>query len=61
MEANFIQLEQVKAQKAEEIVYLLDIFDGKMTVNELLNLDIPFLNQLKSAKIKINNEINKKM
>jgi hypothetical protein len=60
MEGNFLKLEEIKAQKAEEIMYLLDIFDGKMTVNELLNLDIPFLNQLKNAKMKINNELRKK-
>jgi hypothetical protein len=60
MEGNFLRLEEIKAQKAEEIMYLLDIFDGKMTINELLNLDIPFLTQLKNAKMKINNELRKK-
>jgi hypothetical protein len=60
MEGNFLKLEELKAQKAEEIIYLLDIFDGKITINELLNLDIPFLTQLKNAKMKINNELRKK-
>jgi hypothetical protein len=60
VEGSFLKLEELKAQKAEEIMYLLDIFDGKITINELLNLDIPFLSQLKDAKIKINNEIRKK-
>jgi hypothetical protein len=50
----------MKSAKAEEIVNLLEIFDGKVTVNELLNLDIPLLIQLKDAKIKINNELNKR-
>jgi len=60
MEENFLKLESVKNEKAEEIVYILDLFDGKITINELLNLDIPYLNQLKNAKIKINNELRKK-
>jgi hypothetical protein len=60
MEANFIKLEQVKAEKAEEVVYLLDLFDGKMTVNELLNMDMPYLSQLKNAKMKINNDLMKR-
>jgi hypothetical protein len=60
MESNFIRLEQVKSEKAEEIVYILDLFDGKITVNEMLNMDIPYLNQLKNAKIKINNDLAKR-
>jgi hypothetical protein len=60
MESNFIRLEQVKAEKAEEIVYILDLFDGKITINEMLNMDIPYLNQLKNAKIKINTDLAKR-
>jgi hypothetical protein len=60
MEANFLRLEQIKADRAEEVVYLLDLFDGKVTVNELLNMDIPYLNQLKNAKIKINSDLAKR-
>jgi hypothetical protein len=41
-------------------MYLLDLFDGKITINELLNLDTPYLNKLRDAKIKINNELRKK-
>jgi hypothetical protein len=60
MEFNFIRLEQVKADKAEEVVYLLDLFDGKITINELLNMEIPYLNQLKNAKIKVNSDLAKR-
>jgi hypothetical protein len=60
IESNFVKLEQLKAEKAEEVVYLLDLFDGKMTINELLNMDIPYLNQLKNAKIKINTDLAKR-
>ena len=55
-----MRLEQVKAERAEEVVYLLDLFDGKITVNELLNMDIPYLNQLKDAKMKVNNDLMKR-
>jgi hypothetical protein len=60
MESNFLRLEQVKAEKAEEVVYLLDLFDGKITVNELLNMEISYLNRLKNAKMKINTDLMKR-
>lgn len=60
MESNFLRLEQVKAEKAEEVVYLLDLFDGKVTINELLNMDISYLNRLKNAKMKINADLMKR-
>jgi hypothetical protein len=60
IEENFLKLESLKNERAEEVVYLLDLFDGKITINELLNLDISYLNQLKNAKIKINNELRKR-
>ncbi len=60
IEGNFLRLEQIKAEKAEEVVYLLDLFDGKITINELLNMEIPYLNQLKNAKIKVNSDLAKR-
>jgi hypothetical protein len=42
------------------LVYLLDLFDGKLSLSEILNLEIPLLNQLKEAKIRINKEIEEK-
>jgi hypothetical protein len=59
IEENFLRLEKVKAEKAEEVVYLLDLFEGKITVNELINMEMPYLNQLRNAKMKINNDIIK--
>jgi len=47
------------SEKSDEIVYILDLFDGKMTINEILNLEIPLLANLKEAKIRINNELKK--
>ena len=43
-----------------EVVYMLDLFDGKLSLSEILNLEIPLLNHLRKAKQKINDEINKK-
>ncbi len=40
-------------------MYLLDLFEGKITVNELINMEMPYLNQLRNAKMKINNDIIK--
>ena len=43
-----------------EIVYLLELFDGKLSLSEILNLEIPLLNHLRKAKQRINEEIKKK-
>jgi hypothetical protein len=57
MEENYFKLEAIKDQKAMEIVYLLDIFEGKVSLGEILNTEIPLLNHLKKAKIKLNDDI----
>ena len=44
---------QLKHDKAEEIVMLLDLFDGKITLTELLETDIPLIYQLRDAKLEI--------
>jgi len=59
-ELNFEALEAAKAEKAEEIVYLLDLFDGKLSLSEILNVEVPLLNQLKIAKVNINRELQEK-
>jgi hypothetical protein len=43
-----------------EVVYMLDLFDGKLSLSEILNLEIPLLNHLRTAKQKINEEVNRK-
>jgi hypothetical protein len=47
----------MKELKADEIVFLVDLFGGSLSVNEILNLDVPLLNIIKKSKIKMNNEI----
>jgi hypothetical protein len=55
-----LRLQSVTDEKMLEIVYMLDLFDGKLSLSEILNLEIPLLNHLRKAKQKINDEINKK-
>lgn len=40
-----------------EVVYLLDLFEGKVSLSEILNLEIPLLNHLKEAKLRINKQL----
>lgn len=46
----------MKKEKAQEIVMLLDLFDGKITLTELLETDIPIINQLRDAKLELNKQ-----
>lgn len=43
----------------DDIVFTMDLFEGRVSLTEILNLEIPLLNHLKKAKIKLNNEIAK--
>lgn len=52
---------QMKREKAQELVLLLDLFDGKITISELLTLDIPLIHQLRDAKILLNNQRQQEM
>jgi len=44
---------QMKREKAQEIVMMLDLFDGKITLTEIMDTDMSLLNQLRDAKIDI--------
>jgi hypothetical protein len=48
--------QQMKREKAQEIIILLDLFDGKITLSELLETDIPLIHQLRDAKIQLNSQ-----
>jgi len=43
-----------------EIVYLLDLFEGKLSLSEVLNTEIPLLTLLKKAKVRLNEDIRNK-
>lgn len=59
MKKNAVEFQKVLNGKAEEMVILLDLFQGQLSLTDILNQDIPLLNALKDAKSKINGEINK--
>ena len=46
---KFLKLEARKDENALELAYMLDLFDGKLTLTELLNLEIPLLDRLKKS------------
>lgn len=48
-----LSLEKAKAKKAEEIVRVLDLFGGHLSLTDCLDTPIPLLNQLEKAKIMI--------
>ena len=50
--------EKLKKEKSQELVMLLDLFDGKITLTELLNTDIPLIQQLRDAKIELIHQQN---
>ena len=43
----------------DEIVNLLELFQGQLSLNDILNHDIPLINGLKKAKQRLNGEITK--
>lgn len=36
-----------------EIIYLLEVFEGKVSLTDILNYSIPFINSLKHSKIEL--------
>ena len=46
---------------SEEIISYLELFEGKISLSEILSMDIPILHSLMDAKIKINKARQKKM
>jgi len=51
--------ETAKNDRFDEIVGLLDLFDGKLTLDDLLGQDIPVLNKLKEAKLRSIDRLNR--
>ena len=56
---NLKEFERVKEEKMDEIVVLLDKFKGQLSLTDILNQDIPLLNELGKAKDRLNGEILK--
>lgn len=47
----------MKALKADDIVSFLDAFEGKISLSEILNQEIPLLNSLRESKARKLQEI----
>lgn len=46
----------LKDEEVDEIVYTLTLFEGHLSLSEILNTERPFLEDLKAAKIKLKNK-----
>lgn len=53
---NYVALERIKMEKAEEIVNQLNLFAGQLSLSDILDTPIPMLEQLMKAKMKLNKE-----
>ena len=53
---NFTALEKIKKDKVAEILNFIDLFDGKISLTEILNHEIPFITDLAKAKEERNTE-----
>ena len=51
IEHNYRELEAAKKNIAKEVVYALDVFNGKLSLTDVMNTDIPFLEKLKECEI----------
>lgn len=47
---NYIALENAIARRYEEIAALIEVFEGRLSLSEILMMDIPFLNRLKDSR-----------
>lgn len=54
IDRHFRELEAAKFNVAKDIVYTLDLFDGKLSLTDVMNTPLPFLDKLKDAKYAAN-------
>lgn len=45
--------------KADNVVYMLELFGGKLSLTDVLDTEIPLLNQLREAKLRLIEEMAK--
>jgi hypothetical protein len=58
---NFDGLEKAKTDEITEINYLLDLFEGRISLSEIMNMDIPVLNKMREVKEKSKETVIKAM
>ena len=56
---NAKALENAKTEKFDEIVSLLDLFQGELSLNDVLNQDMIILTKLRESKIRLNEKVAK--
>ena len=56
---NAKALENAKNEKFDEIVSLLDLFQGELSLNDVLNQDMIILTKLRESKLRINEKVAK--
>lgn len=57
-----IKYQEVLESKYEEINALLELFNGSVSLNEILNMEIPILIGLRDARVKVNKQrVNKEI
>lgn len=52
-------MEKIKNEKFDDITETLDLFQGQLSLNDILNQEIPFITNLKLAKMRLNTRISK--
>ena len=52
-------MEKLKNEKFDDIAETLDLFQGQLSLNDILNQEIPFITNLKLAKMRLNTKISK--
>ena len=56
---NAKALENAKNEKFDDIVSLLDLFQGELSLNDVLNQDMIILTKLRESKIRSNEKVAK--
>lgn len=56
---NADELQKVIDEKMRDIVSLLDLFQGQLSLTDVMNQDIPLLTGLRNAKSNANMEYNR--
>jgi hypothetical protein len=56
---NADELQKVIDEKMRDIVSLLDLFQGQLSLTDVMNQDIPLLSALRNAKSNANMEYNR--
>ena len=54
---NAKALENAKNEKFDDIVSLLDLFQGELSLNDVLNQDMIILTKLRESKLRINEQL----